>query len=470
MATPDDTTTQDPVKTALFKALGHMVSATPVTPTTTTGAPAAPGVVEPTVTVPPAEDQPLTQKPVFNEEEYKGSEGGLRDKLRYARAQKAAEAVAPAVETPAPAAPVVTPTVVDDKVTVKRPDIVAPAAPTAPAAEVVTPPPATPDLPADLSEEEEDEIKLAQFAEETDPAKYAGYTRRVTEFIKRHRDFVAKQQETNPDVELETSDEYQAFLQKNKAIPQPERKKLARAKLIDEAKREAKKELSAETDELRAKLREIEVRPQIKSTVEQLRSEATTLIDHAAAKAIKEKGKEAASADYALETGIIQEYVDLAANAANEFLHITQGISKPDPKNQTHVWLFDFIQEQTDLFEKHGGDSRVRDGKRFVSRVKYSQLKPTERENHFTLTDTDVLQLIALSAKYGAEGKLKTEQERLEKAGYVKKPNTPAAPAQPPRQAVADTQPPRSRVSPAPGSAELQSPKRDPFLVAMTGR
>ncbi len=149
-----------------------------------------------------------------------------------------------------------------------------------------------------------------------------------------------------------------------------------------------------------------------------------------------------------------------------------------DPKNDAHTWLAKFIQEQGEVLQKSDAPQKTRGSKTFVTRAAYYSMPEAKKAEHFTFSDQEVLELLAINAKLAANQIVKTERERLEKYGYkhTKAAPTPApaapapvvTPSTTPNGVVSITSDPSPRGGVAPSDAGLTpvapNTTSDPFL------
>lgn len=312
---------------------------------------------------------------------------------------------------------------------------------------ILPPPPHGLDLNG-LDEDEVEEVKTALFAERQYPEKYNGYGKRVLEFIQKHKQFVKQQETENPDVSFDNSNAaYQKFLQGNRpAATNSERKRLERERLLDEAASMAEKRLASKTKRLEDEVTQLKATPIVEKTLNDYRSMLKDLMP-------KDEDP--------LVVEAVTTMSGKAVEAGKEFLLLSSSLKPYDSSNETHKWLANFIQEQGELYQKSGHASLKRGTRSFVPRAKFNSLPADERAKHFTFTDEDVLQIIAVNAKAAAEYHATNEKERLNKAGYTRVAPVPAAVA-PVTPAVPDVSV-RASASVAPGGPLETAPSGDPF-------
>lgn len=313
---------------------------------------------------------------------------------------------------------------------------------------ILPPPPHGLDLNG-LDEDEVEEVKTALFAEQQYPSKYSGYGKRVLEFIQKHKQFVKQQESENPDVSFDNSNaNYQKFLQTNRpATTAAERKRLERERLLDEAASMAEKRLAGKTKRLEDEVTQLKATPIVEKTLNDYRSLLKDLMP-------KDEDP--------LVVEAVTNMSGKAVEAGKEFLLLSSSLKPYDSGNETHKWLATFIQEQGELYQKSGHASLKRGSRTFVPRAKYNSLNADERAKHFTFSDEDVLQIIAVNAKAAAEYHANNEKERLTKAGYSRSAPTTPVIVPPVTSATPDVSA-RATASVAPGGALETAPVGDPF-------
>lgn len=362
-----------------------------------------------------------------NIDDFSQGSGSLADQITR-------RVVAPPVETPVvppvtpptippvvtPVTPPVTPPIdpIVTPVTPDLPKIKVPEMPKLPVDTTLPPPPSLLDL-SGLDDDDAEEVRTALFAERQYPDKYAGYGKKVLEFLQKHKQFVRQQETENPDVSFDTNNaSYQRFLQANRpAATASERKRLDRERLMDETAAAAEKRMSVKTRKLEEEIVQLKATPLVEKTVNDYRS---------LVKEIMPKDDDPISQE------AVATMSGKAVDAGREFLLLSSSLKPYDSGNETHKWLAGFIQEQGELYQKSGHPSLKRGSKSFVPRAKFNSLSADERGKHFTFSDEDVLQIIAASAKSAAEHHANVERDRLRKAGYTRVSATPIAPVTPP--------------------------------------
>lgn len=323
-------------------------------------------------------------------------------------------------------------------------------------------------LPEDLTDEEREEIEIARFAAEYNPTKYSGLESKVTGFIKKHNEYLDAKMAADPDFVADPSEnsEYKRWLETNKPdISRSERRDLEKKFLIHQAKKEASEEAEAKIREVNDRIREIETRPKIAKAVTEFSEAVTSLMPEDIAEAVRAGTLEE---DLPMEAPTVRMYLDLSTKAANEFLNLTNGVTKYDQSNQVHTWLGQFIHEQSTIFLK-GGKNLEKDGKSFLPRGEFNALPASKQKQHWTFTDTDILNMLAYQAQATVVTAVKAEREKLDKILAARNKKTPGQKQVSTPSGVDDEEvSPRAATSavPSPGSSPAK-PARDPLMAAI---
>jgi hypothetical protein len=89
----------------------------------------------------------------------------------------------------------------------------------------------------------------------------------------------------------------------------------------------------------------------------------------------------------------------------------------------------EFIGHQSSVFDAHGGESKIRDGKQFVTPVKFAELSSSGKDlsKVWTFNNADVLNLLQTQMIETAKNQVKQEEEVAIKRGFVRQKIAPAA-------------------------------------------
>lgn len=280
-----------------------------------------------------------------------------------------------------------------------------------------------------LSEEDREEVELAQYAEKRDPTK-VGLAKKVAEFQKARNEFIEKQRAEDPDYEPDSDPEFRKFIAKSEPKISPtEKRRLFVQREAEAAEQRAyervKQEFEGKLKGTETQLREITERPKLAKKIEEVRSGFFKDVDDPVFKSFVEK-PDVAAEEYPLETEILSGIQQETTNQAEEYLAVRSGLKAFDSANPTHARVNSFIVEQADLFEKHGGKALVRDGKPFIHPGKW---RPEHAQTHWTFSEDDVLGALRVNAAREAKKKIASENQKIERAIAARtKKSVPMAP------------------------------------------
>lgn len=319
-----------------------------------------------------------------------------------------------------------------------------------------------------LSDDWKYEVSLARLAEKKLGLK--GKVKETIAFSKALDDYLDKHKDEEGRTFDESDDDYQKFLRQKRPKYSPvERRRIEVLHEVEpqlkEAKREVRSELEPKLEAAEERSREMEAKPKIAEDLKKFNAALLTLDEQSdpllkeAVELVKAKGDGAIEDDPVYGSIVLKE-IKGAEAAAAEFLALSNGLKKPDAANPLHKYLMDFMEAQGNHIATNGGEMRTRklaDGRvqTFIPRAEYSKRLNANaddtRAKHFTFSDQDVLDMLAINAR-GLIGKqVKTANEKLTKAGYgrqkpAKTPDKPKeTPAKPPS---ADTPPPKPAAKP----------------------
>ena len=268
----------------------------------------------------------------------------------------------------------------------------------------------------------------------------------------------------HPDATPE-SDEYQEFVAANRPKWSPrERRQVEREMVKSEAAAQVRAETDARIQEQKREIHTLKVTPQIEATLSQFNKllstdltvpEGVDPIGKEVAAAIATKGYAEAAKEFAVEAPIIAQH----QATARAYLEISHDVVRFDPNNPTHNWLNSFVQRQGAILAAQPAAAKTRDGRTFLPLHEFAQLSRTNSQaaqRHWTFTDKDILDCIAMNGVCQVNGEIK----KLEASGFkrdkkvLKTENiqNPAAP-------VIDPPPnTRSAPTPSPGPGPITQP------------
>jgi hypothetical protein len=268
------------------------------------------------------------------------------------------------------------------------------------------------DPQANFNHEQQSEYEDAVFSETVDVAN-KGRSDKLKEFYKKLDAYVEKAKD-DPDRTLDANDEeFVKFVKENKPAWKPgERDKIARQRLLKEAREAAKQEMEPELKRLEREAKEAKALPMIERTVTNFDSEL----------------EKALATDDPFEKNIYRQVHSTATTLANDYMRLVNSIDSIGAHNDQavqgrHQYLMDFITNSADSFAKSGGESRVRDGRTFVTPsdyVKLANAKDPKLSKSWTFNYLDVIEMLKSHAVEVAKDRLKTEEEQYSKLGFTR--------------------------------------------------
>ena len=261
------------------------------------------------------------------------------------------------------------------------------------------PEPAPADWVKALTPEQMEEYELAVYAEAHGTP---GQVENLRTFYTKVDDFRTKNPDTTPD-----SEDFLKFVETEQP-KYPNRRKLERQMIADQAAAAAMKRVEPELEESRRKQRELEVAPRLQRSVAQFEDmmvDPEFTVPDGVSKVITKQVIEAVRANYEDALKKYPVEAPIAAghiNAAQELLRISAGVVVMNGKNPIHTWLHDFTSRQESLARGRKDTA----GREFATSEEY--VKHAEAGNaskYWTFSDMDLLNLIAMNAHVGAHSK-----------------------------------------------------------------
>jgi hypothetical protein len=268
-----------------------------------------------------------------------------------------------------------------------------------------------------LSPEQKEELEDARFFESLDP-KNKGRADELLRYYKGVDEWVAAKKKEGTGNTFDANDEeFVTFVNKSRpAWADREKEKIRRERLKAEAKAEAKREVMKDLE------------PEIKAAKQEAREAKFTPIIERQVNEFVAQMKEETKTEDALEKEIYESFQSVAENLATDFLRLinnvdTVGDHNPEQRRKNHQWLNAFIDQQNKVFEKQGGDKKVRDGKTFVTADEYARMaaaNDTKIDTVWTFGVPDYLKMLRTHAVGIAKTQIKHEEELAGKRGFVR--------------------------------------------------
>ena len=294
-----------------------------------------------------------------------------------------------------------------------------------------------------LLDEERDQLQLARYAEQKNPAKYKGLAAKTEKFLK---DLAAKTDAADFDPDSEV---YQDWLEKERPVlSNSEVRILERERGADTAREEATKQGREVLDKT---YRMIET-PNIKRDADAYFVQASNaVLPDEVAKVFKESPAKAKE-EYPMEYEIVERVMSQHADDIEELFSLTRrnpdtgntvkAFNAQDPRHNRVLNMVTTIESE---FKKTGGAETVRDGRRFLTRGELSQVAPKDHGKYWTFSSKEIAERSTALAKAAVNKEITGELDRLKRLGFERKAKVVAAPAAP-----AAKSPPAARPSPMP--------------------
>lgn len=385
------------------------------------------------------------------------------------------EPLAPPVDTPpvTPVAPVTPPAPAPAKIktSVKSTARGNPLVDSAPAIPQFTPPPPLSPVvvPDNLTEEQREELQEAEVAARLFPDKYGA---RVTElrayYIRAEALRTAK-----PNV-AEDDEDFQALVQSKPDLKPVDARKVQRKIGEDIAVQATEKRLQPKINKIEMDAKRAAILPEVKSFVagawtEGVRNQIKADTKSVLAEPLRlglEKGFDAASAEFPLETRVMRSVADKARAKVTEFLLMRNNAVDFDASNPVHNEVSQFINFEGQQFQKTGGKYLVRDGRQFMPRSQFIAMVGNDQAEgrtldaanwrtakYWTFDDVSIVDMMGIRMKEEAEFYVKNASEQAKRDGFTPAPKKGVASNQPNQpKAPAELAPPKAGQRPSPGA------------------
>ena len=338
---------------------------------------------------------------------------------------------------------------------VKRPDLPAPVGEEEQKPQTVeTPTKPDPKWESELSEDDREMLADARYMEERFPDRYKGWAAKTERFI---RDYAAKTGEEGFDPE---SPVYKAWLAKAQPkLSRAEIREIQETRVADRIEKEQAKKYS----DLNYKLFVREEEPKIEAERQRLQNELINLAaPDEVVEGFKKMGVEKAAAAFKMELRVIEEVASTAASDIAELDRlsrkdpesgrplVTPAVNESDPKWVQHMRLSTMVKSLCEGFKANAPQNQqVRDGKWFATRDEYKRMTPAQRQNWWTFTNKELVNLAKPGIKAVVAQRIKAQIAELEGHGFKRVLPTSETPAAPVKTQTAST--PRPSAAPATG-------------------
>jgi hypothetical protein len=353
------------------------------------------------------------------------------------------------------------------------------------------PPAASPPAPAEdstLTSDQIEELEEAEVAARLFPSRYGDFP---TELKKWYEGFGARAKallEKNPNL-TEEDDEYQRLLNSKPTVKPADYKKVLKASVREDVRRDVAKELAPRFDQQAMDTRRAEILPAVQKFASEtfpqgirnlISADAQSPLSEAL-KRVEEKGFAAAAQEFPLECGVMAESYGRQQKRVEEFLLLKNRATPFNPRNAVHKEIADFISQEGRLFAQRGGKYLVQGARRFLPRDEFiAMITPGEAgysaaearafnaadwttSKFWTFTDAAIVDMMAIRGKEEAESNVATELKRAKQLGFERAARKPVAKDQTkPGEEPREIRPPRATPAQAPGAATTPPAQGNP--------
>lgn len=298
-----------------------------------------------------------------------------------------------------------------------------------------------PDVDADyiagLTEEQQEELAEAEWAEKNLGDKHKGRRKQLLDFYRKLDASHEKLLKEKPDRTFgDDDDEFQSVLKTKPMVSSTEQRKIIRGRAEEGAIVKVRSENEGRLAEIERATRKLELTPKVEQFVEQWTEGVDELLlepgkgadgkeTESPFKTVLEaiqKDPETALEEFPLEAKVIQKEADHGRALAREMALFNQGVGKFDAKNPLHNELAKWITREGQIFKERGGDARNRDGKKFVTREEYVQLaRQGKAGDVWTFSDEDTFGMLANRTRRRIETGIRQVEETAKQFGFEKR-------------------------------------------------
>lgn len=325
------------------------------------------------------------------------------------------------------------------------------------------------ELDMDLLPAEKEVYKMARFASRN-MAEHKGLDKKFKDFFSKSKAYLDKRVSDDPHFDIADDHEYSEFMEKNRPqVDQSELKRIEKTMWIDEAKKEARKELAPQQEKLRKEIERTQKAPQVthaKNSFRQM-SQKVVIPEDLNEKFSQPNGIEEFKKENPLEFKIIEQVTGELLQAGDTLTDILMSNVDLDISNPAHKSLLEWVNTEQDNYINSGQTEQ--DGKLFMRRERFFALPEDKRSEYYTWSDDDLLKILALRSKERVSSQLEHQRKILEESGYVRATAQPA-----PQQQVAPKakpEAPKVPTTPRQGGVikKASSPKQDNALLNVLG-
>jgi|11_taG_2_1085331.scaffolds.fasta_scaffold01964_2 hypothetical protein len=315
-------------------------------------------------------------------------------------------------------------------------------------------PPSPPEIPKEdlssLTEDEKARYDLAKWASKNVDG-YRGKEKQYLKFFKDHKQFIEDKLKEDPDIDLTEDETYRQFLGRNR--PAFDLNRVKEAKIKSDAEESALQKVLPEIEQQKKELLKVRNEPRAQGQKKSKRA----LINKSIPKEILDgfRSDKDFTKKYKVESQVVEKVLTDAYALVDAFYDIANDLKDYDPNNAVHVHLSKWIDGEQSAFINSGKTKKQ--GKTFIRRERMEKVPEHERQNYYTFSDDDLMNILAKRCEVAIGTQIKQTLDNLEQQGF--KRDLSALGQKPKEQAV--QQPKAISPSPRPGPA-VQSSSSEP--------
>ena len=262
-----------------------------------------------------------------------------------------------------------------------------------------------------LTQEEKERYELAQWASKNVDG-YAGKDSQYLKFFKDHKKFIEDKLKDDPDTDLTEDESYRQFIARSR--PAFDHAKVREAKIKNDAEQSALNKLMPELEQQKKELQKVRNEPRAKMQKQAKKS----IINKSIPKEILEgfKSDKDFVKKYRVEAQIVDKVLGDAYSWVDAFYDISNDLVEYDPNNSVHAQLSKWIDGEQTAFINSGKTKR--DGKTFIRRERMERVPSNERDNYYTFSDDDLMNILAQRSQHAINNQIKQTLDSLEQQGF----------------------------------------------------
>jgi hypothetical protein len=282
-----------------------------------------------------------------------------------------------------------------------------------------TPTPAAPPEPVKLvlPEEDEEDRHAYEFLVRAKPDKYGNLAQRVADFAKKEESYRTKWEEENPGQEFDpTAEDHNQFYDENQPrVPREDLKWAERESIKAEVKQEIDKSVDPQLQEIRQREALKDAEPKVTKELNKLFGTVLGAADPEYEKAVgnNEELERISKAD-PVAAKVVAEVTTRYTPVAATIVNLNNGMrfDATDPAHRAVQLLHH--ETESAIVALDAKDKTDGEGRTFVPRIQYRDMKPAEQAKHWTLGESELLTVLHLQAKGEAEASYKGKKQEFE--------------------------------------------------------